>query len=148
IASQKELRNVNEGLSIRDRLAFLPTVSVEAGSFKSTDPTASATAAAANLSLDANLNLFRFGGDLARYQAAGLRDTWYADLVQQSVLDIKEETSRTLFLAIETKLVVEARGKYFEVQSKAFEFSRARFDRGLQTPEEFKKISIDQANAK
>ena len=122
---------------------FFPTVSASLGRSRTSLSLTSDSAA-----LEASLNLFRGGADLASFNAAATsRDLAEAQFQSQS-LQIESQSARDLLSCVEERKQLSLSEARLAAKSLVLESSRTRYSRGLVSAEELEKLELEDAQTR
>jgi outer membrane protein TolC len=128
-------------------LLWAPSVSAKARYGR--DQEFGAPSSATNQSIEgvAELNLFRFGADLAATKAAN-RDIESQELtLNDAVLDAEAEGVAALVSYIQAQRQLEVTGRILATRKDSLSVARRRYDKGQLPSEEVDKVSVDLDNA-
>jgi outer membrane protein TolC len=145
VAAQRATLGARVAADLPARLFYLPSVGLAAkrglvGSEFDKDSYGN------SLMLDARLNVFRFGGDVAAWAAASSdEDAERAELANQ-VLAAEQDAVESLVRFVSAVQEVSVSRKSLGLQEELIRIGRARFDRGLLPMQEVDKLAIDLEN--
>lgn len=93
-----------------------------------------------------DLNLFRFGGDLAGMKAANSEELSQELSVDDSVLKTESSGARAINALIQSQKEVEILHRAQDIREQVLVAARERFRRGLLAEQEVSKVEVDFAN--
>lgn len=128
------------------RLAFLPTVSLDARKSWSGGDQANALA---QLQLEGvtHLNLFRFGADVSDWRAASQDERTQESLLRDQSLKVEDTGVKALVTYIQNELEIATLSRLADLQTRILGIARARYARGLLPQQDVDRVSIDLDNA-
>ncbi|MBF0316296.1 MAG: efflux RND transporter permease subunit [Oligoflexia bacterium] len=131
------------------KLNFLPAVSIEQNESKSwlgDGSTESYTSG--HLSINAKLNLFRSGGDLAEFKAALADESIKLANTKKVRLDLEAKSIKIMLSLILQNYQLQSLDKLLTIKKKSLEVSEVRYQRGLAPQEELWSVKVDVSNTK
>ncbi len=146
VARQKEVVESTRAKYISTgALLWLPTITgqAKAGSVGEAAVTTS------NRSVEgvADLNLFRFGADVATSRAASREISSQEHQLQNALLTTEGEGVATLVAYIQAKRQLEVTGRILESRRDGLKVARRRYEKGQLAIEEVDKVSVDFDNS-
>ncbi len=95
-----------------------------------------------------DLNLFRFGADIANLQAARSDVRSQEALLSNTILQAEEEAVRALSAYLERRQSTQISDKFVKTQEELYRIARERYKAGYLPQQEVDKVSIDLENEK
>ena len=147
VGIQQAALKSTEAHNLPTRLAFLPTLTFDAKR-SAVQSFGADQVPTKQIEGVAQLNLFRFGADLAAIRAVSNDDDRQRALLDNSVLAAEDLGVRLLTTEILNAQGVKVRQDILETQSQSYNIAHQRYDHGVLPLQEVEKISIDLDNAK
>lgn len=146
-AFQGELHSNQAGqaLLIADRRAFYPTL--DAALIKTqVDPWArdADRTDQSRWQADLRLNIYRFGGDKARYGLATEGEDFYKASEERLKLAAESDAVRRILAYIAAVLDQQVLEKIRRIRGKLFDVANQQYKKGLLAQQELKKVELDQ----
>ncbi len=147
LATQRSQLEATQAKNLSSHLSLLPTLSAQAthslvGS-SSLENRANRTAIGAR----ADLNLFRFGGDIAAMSAASSEEKAANAQVKEKLLKAEADSSRLIFQWLQAMQEKEITVTIRDRRKEILEIAEKRYERGLLPLQEVEKFRIDLDNA-
>ncbi len=128
------------------RLAFAPSLAA-VGVQQDSKYDLYSTARARSGMINGSLNLFRFGADVANWQAATADENAQVSLLDATTLRSEDAAVQVLVAEIQQQLTVGILTRIATTQSEVAEIGHERYKRGYLALQESGKLDVDLANA-
>lgn len=135
-----------EGKNLSSHLSLLPSVSLFAR--QRNDNQFGATTVKKGVGFSADLNLFRFGGDVASMRAASAEEAAQEATVGNTLLKAELDGAKALTTAIQAELEWEVQKKIVAMWDDYLKIARQRYQQGRLAHQEADKVEIDLENAR
>lgn len=124
---------------------FLPTISLVSGEYKTT--TGGEESKFKRQALEANMNLFRFGGDGFKIKAAHASKNGQVNKIFLKRFSLEKEISIIIFSYLETKSSFDIYKKIVNIRKESVRIAKKRYRAGQLSLQDYQKVRIDLNNA-
>ena len=144
MGTQRERLEVTRAKNLPNHLALLPTISVTATDTEYNANNTTSTRKGVQGTLD--LNIFRFGSDVAAMRAANAEESAQASRIEAAVVKIEDDGIRALLAVIETEQELRVLKQILQIREDLIKIARERYKQGLLASQEVDKLSVDLGN--
>ena len=146
VASETANLNAAKARALPARLVFAPDLSIVAKTGKQGGSGYSWNGQ--DLELDSDLNLFRFGADVANLAAVSEDISSEEELVATVRLAAEDQGVQVLVARVQRELELSVDERIVGYQEELYQIARERYERGLLPLQEADQVSVDLDNAK
>lgn len=147
IKIQSQQIKISEAIALPVRFSFLPSVSLKATEgwtrYGSQPKLNTATA-----ELNAGLNLFKWGADLAHLNAAHADIDYETEKLTETELGVEAQAVRAIFSVIQQNETARISQEIVNTQSSLLKIAQERFRGGYLAQQEVDKVAVDLENAR
>lgn len=143
----KERANLEslEGRNLPSHLSLLPSLTVNARS-KRDGLNPGFTNRREGVEGVLEMNLFRFGSDIAGMKAANREEEGQKLAIDDAILKTESDGVKNLVAFVQGSLELEIQRRFVTIRESSVQIAKARFDRGLLASQEVDKVSVDLEN--
>ncbi len=135
-----------ESKNLPSHLSLLPSVSLFARERR--DNAVGLTNTKRGLGVAADMNILRFGGDVAAMRAASAEESAQESVIGVSILKVEDDGVRAITTAIQSELELAVQEKIVAMWSDYHKIARERYRQGRLAAQEADKVEIDFENAR
>jgi outer membrane protein TolC len=147
VATQQASLGQTQASNLPIRLAFAPSLSLDAKQTATGGIGISAPYSNRQLEGVAQLNLFRWGADYKNWQAATADEESQSRLLEDAYLRAQDSAVSVLVAYIQRKKEVEVAGYIVKMREDSLAVAKQRYAGGYLPQQEMEKVSVDLDNA-
>lgn len=140
---QRNVQALTAAGNLSDRYVFSPTVSLESHAYRSGPPGSNDFGGSGT----AGWNLFHFGENLARYEAAQAENKAQSYLIKSAQWQAEQRATNLLFSLIQTRKNLEIKTAMHKLDVDSFVVAEKQYQTGRRSLQDLKKLEIETANA-
>lgn len=139
---QQNASDLTKAANIPDRYVFSPTLNAESHVYRSGPPGTNDYGASAN----GAINLFHFGEDKSRYQAASIENALQSELLTQALWQAESESSQLLFALLQAQQTLKIKLAMQQLDVELLQVGEKQYASGRRSLQDLQKLKIEAAN--
>jgi outer membrane protein TolC len=148
VKSKEAILEATRARNIPSKLYYVPSLSVTGKQTSTHDLLVPQDISERSVQGTASLNIYKFGADLAAYQAATADEEAQENIVANEILKSERDGITALVQQIQSQQEAEIISKIVKSQEDSLQTAKQRYNRGLLPQQEVDKLSIDLENSK